>query len=113
MKDPHTIIVRPHITEKSVAQSYGDPREKNEQLLERKYAFIVSTEANKIEIKQALETIYNSGKKTKEIEITSVRTIKIHGKTRRVGTRKKGKRPDLKKAIVTLGPGQMLEDYGV
>ena len=113
MKDPHTIIVRPHITEKSVAQSYGDRFTKDEKSLQRKYAFIVATDANKIEIKQALEAIYNSGKKTKEVEITSVHTIKIHGKTRRVGTRTKGKRPDLKKAIVTLAPGQMLEDYGV
>lgn len=113
MKDPHTIIVRPHITEKSVAQSYGDPRVKDDQKLERKYAFIVATDANKIEIKHALETIYNAGKKNKEIEVTQVRTVKIHGKKRRVGQRKQGKRPDMKKAIVTLAPGQMIEDYGV
>lgn len=113
MKDPHTIVVRPHITEKSVAQSYGDPREKDDQKLERKYAFIVALDSNKIEIKQAIETIYNAGKKGKEIEVTSVRTVKIHGKKRRVGQRKQGKRPDRKKAIVTLAPGQLIEDYGV
>ena len=50
MKDPHIIVIRPHITEKSVSQSYGDPRQKDEKLLERKYAFIVALDANKIEI---------------------------------------------------------------
>jgi len=113
VKDPHIIVIRPHITEKSVSQSYGDPRQKDEKLLERKYAFIVALDANKIEIKNAIESIYNAGKKTKEIEITNVRTLRILGKKRRVGNKKQGKRPDRKKAIITLAPGQLIEDYGV
>ena len=55
----------------------------------------------------------NSQKKSKEIVVADVQTIKIHGKTRRVGQRKPGKRPDMKKAIVTLAPGQIIEEYGV
>ena len=51
MKNPYTIIIRPRITEKTVALSYGDPRIKNEEDLVRKYTFEVDVDANKIEIK--------------------------------------------------------------
>ena len=113
MKSPYSIILKPHITEKSVALSYGDERIREESLLVRKYTFLVARDANKIEIKQALEAIYNQGKKADQaIEVTSVRTIKVLGKKRR-RTRSVGYEPDRKKAIITLGKGQMLEDYGV
>ena len=113
MKNPHDIILRPHITEKAVSLSYGDPRIKDEELLVRKYTFEVATNANKIEIKQALEAIYNEGKKKDQaISVESVRTIKVLGKKRRRG-RSVGYEPNRKKAVVTLGKGQMLEDYGV
>jgi large subunit ribosomal protein L23 len=107
VKDPYSIIVRPHITEKSVALSYGSDRIKDEAELVRKYTFIVATDANKIEIKQAIEAIYN-----KAVTVTSVRTVKVLGKSRRRG-QSRGYEPDRKKAIVTLAKGQMLEDYGV
>lgn len=114
MKDPHMIIVKPHITERSVAASYGNPLIKNEADVQRKYTFIVAPDANKIEIKQAIEAIYNEGKKKDElISVTSVRTVTMKGKKRRVGHRSTGYRPDRKKAIVTLAKGQRLEDYGV
>ena len=115
MKDPHIIIVKPHITERSVAASYGDPLIKNEADVQRKYTFVVAKDANKIEIKAAIEAIYNEGKKKNDqlIVVDSVRTIILKGKTRRVGQRAPGKRPDRKKAIVTLAKGQRLEDYGV
>lgn len=114
MKDPYTIIVKPHITEKAVQQSYGDPKIRNEQNIVRKYTFIVRPDVNKIEIKQAIEAIYNAGKKDGEkIDVTSVRTLNVRGKMRRVGNRSKGKRPDFKKAVITLKAGQLLEDYGV
>jgi large subunit ribosomal protein L23 len=113
VKNPHDIILRPHITEKAVSLSYGDPRIKDEELLVRKYTFEVATNANKIEIKQALEAIYNEGKKKDQaISVESVRTIKVLGKKRRRG-RSVGYEPNRKKAVVTLGKGQMLEDYGV
>ena len=107
MKDPYSIIVRPHITEKSVALSYGSDRIKDEAELVRKYTFIVKTDANKIEIKQAIEAIYE-----KKITVDSVRTVKVLGKKRRRG-QSIGYEPDRKKAIITLAKGQMLEDYGV
>lgn len=115
MRDPYTIIVKPHITEKSVALSYGDPTIFDEERLQRKYTFIVSQDANKIEIKQALEHIYNQGKKAKDekIVIETVRTLTVRGKRRNMRGRPGGKRPDFKKAIVTLKRGQVLEDYGV
>ena len=107
MKDPYSIIVRPHITEKSVALSYGSERIKDEAELVRKYTFIVNRDANKIEIKQAIEAIYE-----KKVTVESVRTVKVLGKKRRRG-QSIGYEPDRKKAIVTLAKGQMLEDYGV
>ena len=113
MKSPYTIIVAPHLTEKSVELSYGDPKIKEEKDLVRKYTFIVDTTANKIEIKKAIEEIYNEGKKPDQsISVTSVRTIKVLGKKRRRGQHT-GYEPNRKKAIITLAKGQMLEDYGV
>lgn len=113
MKNPHDIIIRPHITEKSVALSYGDARIREEAELVRKYTFQVATDANKIEIKHAIEAIYNEGKKADEaISVASVRTIKVLGKKRRRRT-SSGFEPNRKKAIITLAKGQMLEDYGV
>lgn len=119
MKDPHTIIIRPYITEKSAAMSYGDPRIQDEKNLVRRYTFLVATNANKIEIKSAIEAIYNEGKKKGDaIQVTNVRTITIPGKTKKIRTKARafpiaGKTPTRKKAIVTLAKGQLLEDYGV
>ncbi len=114
MLDPHTIVLQPRITEKSARLSYGDDRVKDESLLQRKYTFLVAPHANKIQIKQAVESIYNAGKKKDEvIQVTAVNTVVVRGKMRRVGQRAKGRRPDFKKAIVTLAPGQMIEDFGV
>lgn len=114
MKSPYEIIIRPHITEKTVALSYGSEFLPDEQNV-RKYTFVVNGDANKFEIKSAIESIYNAGKGKKEerIEVTKVATISVKGKMRRVGARSKGKRPDWKKAVITLAPGQKLEDYGV
>ena len=114
MKDPHTIIVKPHITERSVGESYGDARIRDEKELVRKYTFIVARDANKLEIKSALEAIYNAGKKKDEgIQVTSVRTIRIPGKKKRQAKVTGGLTPARKKAVVTLAKGQLLEDYGV
>ena len=114
MKDPHNVIIKPRITEKTVAMSYGDPRIQDEAKIVRKYTFDVATNANKLEIKAAVEALYNSGKKKEDaISVASVRTMKVLGKKRRRGMRSTGYQPDRKKAIVTLAPGQTLEDYGV
>lgn len=118
MKDPTQIIIRPHITERSVRESYGDPLIRDEADLVRKYTFIVAPDANKIEIKAAIEAIYNDGKKKSEdkIVVEKVRTINVHGKrARRYQGRSNisGLRASKKKAVVTLAKGQILEDYGV
>jgi large subunit ribosomal protein L23 len=114
VKDPYSIISQPHITEKSVALSYGDDRVKDESQLVRKYTFIVATDSNKIEIKAALEAIYNQGKRQEQaINVTSVRTVKVLGKFRRRTQKSSGYEPNRKKAIITLAKGQILEDYGV
>jgi large subunit ribosomal protein L23 len=113
MKNPHDVIIAPYLTEKSVALSYGDPMIKDEKEIVRKYTFLVDKEANKIEIKAAIEAIYNEGKKKGDlIEVANVRTIKLLGKKRRRG-RFTGYEPDRKKAVITLAKGQLLEDYGV
>lgn len=113
MKNAYDVILRPRITERSVKLSYGDPRKEAEAVV-RQYTFEVHVDANKIEIAQAIETIYNVGRKDGEkVSVDKVRTIRMKGKTKRVGQRKPGSRPQWKKAIVTLGKGQILEDFGV
>ncbi|MCF6097664.1 50S ribosomal protein L23 [Thermovorax subterraneus] len=82
-KDPHDIIIRPWITEKSMAMK---------EL--RKYTFVVHPDANKTEIKNAVEAIFG-------VKVEKVNTMNVRGKKKRVGIHE-GKRPDWKKAIVTL-----------
>jgi large subunit ribosomal protein L23 len=91
MKDARNVIRRALITEKGTVL-----REKSNQ-----YPFEVSRDANKIEIKHAIETLFS-------VKVESVRTLLAHGKTRRQG-RYSGRRSDWKKAIVTLKPDQKIE----
>ncbi|MBL8060891.1 MAG: 50S ribosomal protein L23 [Chthonomonas sp.] len=113
-RSPYEIIVRPHITEKTVALSYGKEFVDDKANV-RKYTFVVAKDANKLEIAAALEAIYNSGKGKKDalIEVTDVQTVGVRGKMRRVGRGRPGQRPSWKKAVITLAAGQQLEDYGV
>ncbi len=91
MKDPRSIIRKVLITEKSTIL-----REMRNQ-----YFFEVAREANKIEIKQAIEKIFS-------VKVNDVRTMQLRGKVKRQG-RWVGKRNDWKKAIVTLKPDQKIE----
>ena len=93
MRDPHQIIVAPLITEKSTL------------LKEQKgiLAFRVDPRANKVEIRQAVEKLF-------KVKVASVRTTNAHGKEKRVG-RFSGRRPDWKKAYVTLKPGEKPVEY--
>ena len=84
MKSAYDIIRRPVLTEKSYAQ-----------MSEKKYSFEVAVNANKTEIKQALETVFEG------VKIATVNTMRIEGKIKRQG-RTEGRRPERKKAIVTL-----------
>ena len=83
------IIKAPVITEKSMAKENG------------KYTFKVDPRANKIEIKNAIEKIFN-------VKVTSIRTINVKPKKRRVG-RYTGLTNRTKKAIVTLAEGQTID----
>jgi len=77
------IIVRPIITEKSM-----------DGLAERKYTFEVAKNANKIEVKKAVESLFG-------VKVAKVNTISVKGKKKRMG-RSEGYTSDWKKAVVTL-----------
>jgi len=91
--DIYHIIKEPHITEKTTLQKE----------LSNQISFKVPKRANKIEIKRAVETLF----KTKVVD---VKTMNVQGKRRRVG-RNIGKKPDWKKAVVTLAPGENVEFF--
>ena len=91
--DIYNVIKEPHIAEKGNLQ-----KESFNQI-----TFKVDRRANKVEIKKAVERIF----KTKVLD---VKTLNIKGKKRRVG-RNIGKRPDWKKAIVRLAPGEKVEFF--
>jgi large subunit ribosomal protein L23 len=90
MKDIYGVLKRPLFTEK------------NDRLKEKynKYAFEVDIQANKIEIRQAVERIFG-------VSVLKVNTMRVHGKIKRRG-RSVGRRPDWKKAIVTLKEGDTI-----
>ena len=79
----HDIIIKPIVSEKSM-----------DQLADRKYTFKVAPNANKIEIKRAVEEIFG-------VEVEKVTTANILGKVKRMGATS-GKRADWKKAVVKL-----------
>ena len=91
MRDARQIVKRALITEKGSIL-----REQTGQ-----YTFEVDTDANKIEIKRAVEAIF-------KVKVTTVRTQMMHGKVKRLG-RSVGRRPDWKRAIVTLAADQTIE----
>ncbi|PKN76049.1 MAG: 50S ribosomal protein L23 [Candidatus Cloacimonetes bacterium HGW-Cloacimonetes-2] len=95
MIHPRNILIAPLITEKSGAQ----------QEATNTYTFKVSINANKIEIKQAVERIFS-------VKVLNVNTIRMFGKPKRLG-RYAGRRPDWKKAIVTLRSGDRIADFEV
>lgn len=92
-KDPYGLILRPLVTEKSATA-----REELNQV-----AFRVRREANKIEIKAAVEQVF-------EVEVLRVNTSVAHGKVKRRGSRV-GRMPNWKKAVVTLAEGSHIDFY--
>ena len=91
-KDHRDVLIAPVVSEKS----YG--------LLDaNKYTFLVRPDANKTEIKIAVEKVFN-------VKVTSVNTINRQGKTRRTrfGT---GKRPNTKRAIVSVADGERIDIF--
>lgn len=103
MSDVHDVVIHPVITEKST-------RQMEEQNV---YTFVVDENANKIEIKRAVEEIW-------DVDVLDVRTMRYAGKARRAllgrmsgNWRDIGRQPSFKKALVTLGEEHHIEFYEV
>jgi large subunit ribosomal protein L23 len=94
MRTPHQILLRPRITEKGSMMAETRPV----------VVFEVARDANKSEIKNAVQAAFN-------VEVKDVRTMLVRGKIKRRGT-SIGKRSNWKKAIVTLGEGQAIDFFG-
>ena len=91
----YSVIKKPHVTEKT---SLGGDTNNT-------VAIVVDRDANKIEIKQAVETLF-------KVKVDDVRTVNVAGKTKRFG-RNFGKHSNWKKAYVTLQKGQSLDFFEV
>ncbi|GAB4244611.1 MAG: 50S ribosomal protein L23 [Acidobacteriota bacterium] len=91
--NPYEVIRYPHITEKATALSGAGERQV--------VALKVHPDASKHQIKAAVEQVFN-------VKVEAVRTARFQGKKKRQG-RFEGRRPDWKKAYVTLKPGQKIE----
>ncbi|HEV8116600.1 MAG TPA: 50S ribosomal protein L23 [Acidimicrobiales bacterium] len=92
MRDYRDVIIRPVVSEKS----YG--------LLDNGvYTFVVANDSNKVEIRSAVEALFS-------VKVTKVNTLNRKGK-RKLNRRSRtfGKRPDLKRAVVTLAEGQTID----
>ncbi len=89
----YDIIRRPVITEKTSIQKE----------VSNQFTFEVDRTANRVEIKKAVESIFN-------VKVAGVRTMQVKGKTKRRGWIV-GKRRDWKKAIVTLMPGERIDFF--
>ncbi len=87
----YQIIKRPHVSEKSAL--LGDAA--------NQAVFQVATDANKSEIKQAVEQLFN-------VKVADVRTVNMKGKSKRMGMRR-GRRSDWKKAYVSLEQGHEID----
>jgi large subunit ribosomal protein L23 len=92
MKSPRDVIIRPVVSEKS----YGG-------LEQNTYTFLVDPNANKTEIKEAIQQIWN-------VRVLNVNTLNRKGKVKqtRLNT---GKRPDQKRAVVKLAAGDSIEIF--
>ncbi|MFC6879917.1 MULTISPECIES: 50S ribosomal protein L23 [Actinomadura] len=91
--DPRDVIIAPVVSEKS----YG-------LLDENKYTFVVRPDANKTQIKQAVEAVFG-------VKVTSVNTLNRQGKRKRTRFGY-GKRKDVKRAIVSLAEGERIDIFG-
>jgi large subunit ribosomal protein L23 len=95
MRDARDVIIRPVVSEKSYA-NYDD----------NIYTFVVAEDANKVEIRQAIEAIFN-------VKVTKVNTLNRAGKRKRNRrTGGYGQRAGQKRAIVTLAAGNTIEIFG-
>jgi large subunit ribosomal protein L23 len=91
IREPRSIVRRALVTEKGTRLREG----------QNGFLFEVARDANKIQVKQAIEAIFN-------VKVETVRTLRVHGKPKRLG-RYAGHRPDWKKAVVTLKKGESID----
>lgn len=106
MRDAQTIIKRPLLTEKSarLRETGGAASAPAEgESYAQQVVFEVARDANKIEIRRAIETLF-------KVSVKDVRTLIMRGKEKRIG-RFSGRRPAWKKAFVTLSPGDNIEFF--
>ncbi len=96
------ILKSPVVTEKSVILK-EDSTDAEDRKQGQVLTFRVDTKANKIDIKKAIEEIFN-------VKVAAVRTVSYEGKMKRRG-RQEGRRPNWKKAYVTLRKGEPMVDY--
>ncbi len=97
MRKDQEILIKPILTEKML-------RLQEDQ---GKYAFVVNSSANKIEIKQAVQKKF-------DVTVDSVCTVFVKGKSKKMNTRRgitRGNRPNWKKAIVTLRSGDSIDFF--
>ena len=99
----HATIVRPLITEKSSAAWQA----------RKEYAFVVHPDANKFQIREAVEALLTDPDGNK-VTVTAVNTINVQGKVKRFrafGRYSTGRKATIKKAVVTLAEGQSLQIF--
>ena len=106
MREAQTIIKRPLLTEKSARlreTGGGSSAPAEGETYAQQVVFEVARDANKIEIRRAVESLF-------KVNVTTVRTLVMRGKEKRIG-RFSGRRPSWKKAFVTLKPGDNIEFF--
>ena len=106
MRTPEQVIKRPLLTEKGtqLKETGGNPQgELDPEAVKSQLLFEVAKDANKVEIRHAVEKLWN-------VDVISVRTSIVRGKEKRVG-RFVGKSSNWKKAVVTIAPGQNIEFF--
>ena len=94
MEDITSVIIRPLLTERGT----------HLKETQSTYLFEVMRSANKLQVKKAVEHMFN-------VKVWRVRNVSMHGKLKRLGSRPAGRRPDWKKAIVALMPGEAIEFF--
>src|SRR5438477_13145622 len=106
MRSAQSVIKRPLLTEKTarLRETGGASQSPVEgEAYSQKVVFEVASDANKIEIKAAVQSLF-------KVTVMDVRTLVVRGKLKRVG-RFAGRRPSWKKAFVTLKPGDNIEFF--
>lgn len=94
MRSPYQVLLKPRITEKGSRMATTAPT----------VVFEVPLDADKLEVRRAVEEAFN-------VEVVDVRTMVVRGKLKRRG-RFVGKRPNFKKAVITLAEGNEIDFFG-